>query len=170
MKTFRPYTPDQPFLVPPTLQDWLPAGHPAAFISEGVDAAGDLTPILATDETGDERGQPAAHPALLVKLLLYGSCIGKPSSRQLEQATDAEIPSRVLAATQHPDHDTMAAFRQTHLTAPAALFAQGLRLGRRAGLVQLGHVALDGTNVLANASKHKAMSYGRMTETEPRLE
>jgi transposase len=170
MKTFKPYNPDQPFLLPPVLQDWLPADHPAAFISDVVDAALDLTPILATYATGDGRGQPPYHPALMVKLLLYGYCTGKPSSRQLEQATYEEIPYRVLAANQHPDHDTIAAFRQMHLPALAALFVQVLRLCQRAGLVQLGHVALDGTKVLANASKHKAMSYGRMTETEPRLE
>ncbi|HSB69314.1 MAG TPA: IS1182 family transposase [Candidatus Methylomirabilis sp.] len=170
MKTFKPYTPDQLFLLPPALRDWLPEDHPAAFISEVVDEALDLTPIFATYETGDGRGQPPYHPALLVKLLLYGYCTGKPSSRQLERATYEEIPYRVLAANQHPDHDTIAAFRQTHLPALAALFAQVLRLCQRAGLVQLGHVALDGTKVLANASKHKAMSYGRMTETEQRLE
>ena len=170
MKTFKPYNPDQPFLLPPVLQDWLPEDHPAAFISEVVDVALDLTPILATYETGDGRGQPPYHPALLVKLLLYGYCTGKPSSRQIEQATYEEIPYRVLAANQHPDHDTIAAFRQTHLPALAALFAQVLRLCQRAGLVQLGHVALDGTKVLANASKHKAMSYGRMAEAERKLE
>ena len=170
MKTFKPYTPNQPFLLPPVLQDWLPEGHPAAFISEVVDEALDLTAILATYETGDGRGQPPYHPALLVKLLLYGYCMGKPSSRAIERATYEEIPYRVLAANQHPDHDTIAAFRQTHLPALAALFLQVLRLCQRAGLVTLGHVALDGTKVLANASKHKAMSYGRMTETEQRLE
>jgi transposase len=135
-----------------------------------VDSALDLTPILATYETGDGRGQPPYHPALLVKLLLYGYCMGKPSSRAIERATYEEIPYRVLAANQHPDHDTLAAFRQTHLAALAALFVQVLRLCQRAGLVTLGQVALDGTKVLANASKHKAMSYGRMTETEQRLE
>ena len=108
MKTFKPYNPDQPFLLPPVLQDWLPEGHPAAFISEVVDAALDLTPILAAYETGDGRGQPPYHPALLVKLLLYGYCTGKPSSRQIERATYEEIPYRVLAANQHPDHDTIA--------------------------------------------------------------
>lgn len=170
MKTFKPYSPNQPFLLPPVLQDWLPEGHPAAFISEVVDEVLDLTAILATYETGDGRGQPPYHPALLVKLLLYGYCTGKPSSRQLERATYEEIPYRVLAANQHPDHDTIAAFRQTHLPALAALFLQVLRLCQRAGLVKLGHVALDGTKVLANASKHKAMSYGRMAEAERKLE
>jgi transposase len=170
MKTFKPYTPDQLLRLPPALQEWLPEGHLALFLSDVVDEALDLSPILATYETGDGRGQPPYHPALMVKLLLYAYCTGKPSSRQIEQATYEEVPYRVLAADQHPDHDTLAAFRQQHLPALAALFAQVLDLCRRAGLVKLGHVALDGTKVLANASKHKAMSYGRMAEAEPRLQ
>ena len=170
MKTFRAYNPDQLFLLPPALRDWLPEGHLALFISDVVDEALDLTPILATYETGDGRGQPPYHPALMVKLLLYAYCTGKPSSRQIEQATYEEVPYRVLAADQHPDHDTLAVFRQQHLPALAALFAQGLELCRRAGLVKLGHVALDGTKVRANASKHKSMSYGRLTEAEQRLQ
>ena len=169
MKTFRPYTPDQLLLLPPALQDWLPEGHLALFISDVVDAL-DLTPILATYDTGDGRGQPPYHPALLVKVLLYGYCTGKPSSRKLEKATYEEVPYRVLAANQHPDHDSIAAFRQTHLAALAGLFTQVLALCQRAGLVKLGHVALDGTKVLANASKHKAMSYGRMDEAARKLE
>ena len=170
MKTFKPYTPDQLLLLPPALQDWLPEGHLALCLSDVVDHALDLTPILAAYGSGDGRGQPPYHPAPMVKLLLYAYCTGKPSSRQIEQATYEEVPYRVLAADQHPDHDTLAAFRQQHLPALAALFTQVLDLCRQAGLVQLGHVALDGTKVLANASKHKAMSYGRMTEAEPRLQ
>jgi transposase len=169
MKTFRAYNPDQLFLLPPALRDWLPEGHLALFLSDVVDEALDLAPILATYETGDGRGQPPYHPALMVKLLLYGYCTGKASSRQIEQATYEEVPYRVLAADQHPDHDTLAAFRQEHLPALAALFTQVLDLCRQAGLVKLGHVALDGTKVLANASKHKAMSYGRMAEAEQKL-
>jgi transposase len=170
MKTFKPYTPDQLLLLPPALQDWLPEGHLAWFISDVVDEALDLTPILATYETGDGRGQPPYHPALMVKLLLYAYCTGKPSSRQIERATQEEVPYRVLAANQHPDHDSLAAFRQRHLGTLAGLFCQVLALCQRAGLVKLGHVALDGTKVLANASKHKAMSYGRMAEAERKLE
>jgi transposase len=170
MKTFKPYTPDQLLLLPPALQDWLPEGHLALFISDVVEEALDLTPILATYETGEGRGQPPYHPALMVKLLVYAYCTGKPSSRQIEQATYEEVPYRVLAANQHPDHATLAAFRQQHLGALAGLFLQVLDLCRRAGLVMLGHVALDGTKVLANASKHKAMSYGRMGEAEQQLE
>jgi transposase len=169
MKTFKPYSPDQLFLLPPALRDWLPEGHLALFIGDVVDHALDLTPILATYETGDGRGQPPYHPALLVKLLVYGYCTGKPSSRKIEKATYEEVPYRVLAANQHPDHDSIAAFRQTHLAALAELFTQVLVLCQRAGLVQLGHVALDGTKMLANASKHKAMSYGRMGEAERQL-
>ena len=170
MKTFKPYTPDQLLLLPPALQDWLPEDHLALFLSDVVDHALDLSPILATYDTGDGRGQPPYHPALLVKLLLYAYCTGKPSSRKIEQATFDEVPYRVLAANQHPDHDTLAAFRQQHLAALAGLFRQVLQLCRQAGLVKLGHVALDGTKVLANASKHKAMSYGRMGEAEQKLQ
>ena len=170
MKTFKPYTPDQLLLLPPALQDWLPEGHLALFLSDVVDHALDLTPIVAAYETGDGRGQPPYHPALMVKLLFYAYCTGKPSSRKIEQATYEEVPYRVLAANQHPDHDSIATFRQTHRPALAALFTQVLGLCRQAGLVKLGHVALDGTKVLANASRHKAMSYGRMAEAERKLE
>jgi hypothetical protein len=107
---------------------------------------------------------------MMVKLLLYAYCIGKPSSRKIERATYEEVAFRVLAADQHPDHDSLAAFRQRHLAALAGLFVESLRLCQAAGLVKLGHVALDGTKIKANASKHKAMSYGRMEETERRLE
>lgn len=170
MKTFKPYDPDQLFLLPPALRDWLPEGHLALFLSDVVDHALDLTPILAAYETGDGRGQPPYHPALMVKLLLYAYCTGTPSSRRIEQATYEAVPYRVLAANQHPDHDTLAAFRQQHLEVLAGLFTNVLALCQRAGLVQLGHVALDGTKVLANASKHKAMSYGRMAEAEQTLQ
>ena len=170
MKTFKPYTPDQLLLLPPALQEWLPESHLALFLGDVVDHALDLGPILATYETGDGRGQPPYHPALMVKLLLYAYCTGKPSSRAIEKATYEEVPYRVLAANQHPDHDTLAAFRQQHLQALAGLFTQVLALCQQAGLVQLGHVALDGTKILANASRHKAMSYGRMGEAERKRE
>ena len=170
MRTFKPYTPDQLLLLPPALQDWLPEDHLARFLSDVVDHALDLAPILETYETGDGRGQPPYHPVPLVKLLLYAYCTGKPSSRAIERATYDEVPYRVLAANQHPDHDTLAVFRQTHLAALAGLFLQVLHLCQRAGLVKLGHVALDGTKVLANASKHKAMSYGRLPAAERKLE
>jgi transposase len=167
-KTFRPYDLDQQLLLPPDLREWLPEGHLALFVSDVVDEL-DLAAIVRAYD-GDERGQPPYHPAMMVKLLLYAYCTGRPSSRRIERATHDDVACRVLAADQHPDHDSIAAFRQRHLPALAALFVQVLQLCRAAGLVTLGHVALDGTKVKANASKHKAMSYGRMGDTQARLE
>jgi transposase len=168
-KTFRPYSLDQRLLLPPDLRDWLPADDLAWFISDTVDEL-DLSAILASYETGDGRGQPPYHPVMMVKLLLYAYCVGAPSSRKIEQATHRDVAFRVLAGDQHPDHDSLATFRKRHLEALAGLFVQVLRLCRVAGLVKLGHVALDGTKIQANASKHKAMSYARMEQTERRLE
>ena len=165
---FRPYTQDQPLLLPPDLREWLPEGDLALFISDVVDAL-DLSAIYRAYERTDGRGQAAYHPALMVKLLLYGYCTGMASSRKIEQATYRDVAFRVLAADQHPDHDSLAAFRQRHLEALAGVFVQVLRLCQTAGLVKLGHVALDGTKVKANASKHKAMSYARLAQTEARL-
>jgi transposase len=167
-KTFRPYDLDQRLLLPPDLREWLPEGHLALFISDVVDEL-DLSAILQAYER-EGRGQPPYHPALMVKLLLYAYCMGKPSSRKIERATYEDVAFRVLAADQHPDHDSLAEFRKRHLAALAGLFVESLRLCQAAGLVKLGHVALDGTKIKANASKHKAMSYGRMEETERRLE
>ena len=167
-KIFRPYDLDQQLLLPPDLRDWLPEGHLALFVSDVVDAL-NLAGIVRAYE-GDERGQPPYHPAMMVKLLLYAYCTGRPSSRRIERATHDDVACRVLAADQHPDHDSIAAFRQRHLPALGALFVQVLQLCRAAGLVRLGHVALDGTKVKANASKHKAMSYARMGDTQVRLE
>ena len=167
-KTFRPYDLDQRLLLPPDLREWLPEGHLALFISDVVDEL-DLSAIFQAYE-GEGRGQPPYHPAMMVKLLLYAYCMGKPSSRKVERATYEDVAFRVLAADQHPDHDSLAEFRKRHLAALAGLFVESLRLCQAAGLVKLGHVALDGTKIKANASKHKAMSYGRMAETERRLE
>lgn len=168
-KTFRPYTLDQHLLLPPDMRQWLPEGDLALFISDVVDHL-DLSAIYRAYETGDGRGQPPYHPAMMVKLLLYAYGTGLPSSRKIERATYRDVAFRVLAGDQHPDHDSLAEFRKRHLPALAGLFVQGLRLCQAAGLVKLGHVALDGTKVKANASKHKAMSYARMEETERRLE
>jgi hypothetical protein len=107
---------------------------------------------------------------MMVKLLLYAYCVGKPSSRKIERATYEEVAFRVLAADQHPDHDSVAEFRKRHLDALAGLFVQVLQLCQAAGLVKLGHVALDGTKLKANASKHKAMSYDRLSVAERQLE
>jgi len=168
-KTFRPYTLDQHLLLPPDMREWLPEGDLALFISDVVDEL-DLSAIYRAYDTGDGRGQPPYHPAMMVKLLVYAYCTGLPSARKIERATYRDVAFRVLAADQHPDHDSLAEFRKRHLSALAGLFVQVLQLCHRAGLVKLGHVALDGTKVKANASKHKAMSYGRMEETERRLE
>jgi transposase len=165
---FKPYAPDQPLLLPPSLRDWLPEDHLAHFLSDVVDQL-DLAAILG-DSRRDRGGQPPFHPAMMVKLLLDAYCSGVPSSRKIEERTHTDIAFRVLAAGHHPDHDTIAAFRKRHLKALAALFVQVLKLCREAGLVKLGTVAPDGTKVRANASKHKAMSYGRMVEAEARLE
>src|SRR5437762_2731681 len=168
-KAYRPYTLDQQLLLPPDMRQWLPEGDLALFISDVVDEL-DLAAIYRSYETGDGRGQPPYDPAMLVKVLLYAYCTGLRSSRKIERATYRDVAIRVLAGDQHPDHDSIAAFRQRHLPALAGLFVQGLRLCQAAGLVKLGHVALDGTKVQANASKHKAMSYARMNESEHQLE
>src|SRR5262245_49238270 len=168
-KIFRPYSLDQQLLLPPDMRSWLPEGDLALFVSDVVDEL-DLAAIYAAYEGGEGRGQPPYHPAMMVKLLVYGYCIGTVSSRKLEQATYRDVGFRVVTGDQQPDHDSIAEFRRRHLGALAALFAQVLRLCHAAGLVKLGHVALDGTKLKANASKHKAMSYARLAETEQRLE
>lgn len=168
-KTFRPYSLDQQLLLPPDLRDWLPEGHLALFVSDVVDTL-DLSAIYASYTSGDGRGKPPYDPRMMVKLLVYGYSTGKTSSRRIERATYEEIPYRVLSANQHPDHDSIATFRKRHLEPLAGLFMQVLKLAQELGLVKLGHVALDGTKIKANASKHKAMSYGRMTEAEARLD
>jgi transposase len=149
------------------MRDWLSEDHLALFISDVVDVL-DLSSIFDAYDT--RRGQPPYHPVMMVKLLLYAYCTGKPSSRKIERATYEDVAYRVLAGDQHPDHDTIAAFRKRHLAALAGLFLQVLLLCREAGLVKLGHVALDGTKMKANASKHKAMSYQRMCEAEKKLQ
>ena len=166
-KTFRPYDPEQAFLMPASLQDWLPKGHLAYFISDVVDHL-DLSAIMSRYE--EEKGYPPYHPAMMVKVLLYAYCIGAPSSRKIEKRLEEDIGFRVLSANNTPDFRTISDFRKDHLKALAALFLQVLKLCQKAGLVKLGHVSLDGTKMKANASKHKAMSYQRMKEEEARLE
>lgn len=166
---FRNYAPDQLLLLPPDLREWLPEGHAAYFI---LDVLGelDLSEIYYASYDSTKGGRPGFDPRLMTGLLLYGYCQGVASSRKIEKATYESVPFRVLAANQHPDHDTIAEFRRRHLSALSGLFVQVLHLCQRAGLVRLGHVALDGTKLRANASKHKAMSYGRMKEKLPELE
>jgi transposase len=162
------YDPEQQLLLPPDLRKWLPEGHLALFVSDVVDEL-DLSPIVRHYESGDGRGRPPYHPLMMVKLLVYGYCIGKVSSRKIEQATHEDVGFRVLACNQHPDHDSIANFRQLHLEELAGLFVQVLKMCERAGLVKLGQVAIDGSKLRANASKHKAMSYDRMCEKEEQL-
>jgi transposase len=168
-KTFRPFDIDQPLLLPPDIRDWLPEEHLARFVLEVVPEL-DLSSILADYQKGDGRGRPPYHPRMMVGLLLYAYCMGIPSSRKIEAATYTDVAFRVLAGNQHPDHDSIATFRKRHLSWLSSLFVQVLQLCERAGLVSLGHVAFDGTKVLANASKHKAMSYARMCQAQQTLE
>jgi transposase len=167
-KTFRPYEPDQDFLMPASMREWLPADHLAYFISDLVEHL-DLSAIMKRYDR-EERGYPPYHPAMMVKVLLYAYCIGVPSSRKIEKRLGEDIAFRILAANNTPDFRTISDFRKDHLKALAGLFLQVLKLCQKAGLVKLGHVALDGTKIKANASKHKAMSYKRMKEEEVRLE
>ncbi len=166
---YLPYNVEQRLLLPPDMRDWLPEGHLALFILDVV-AELDLSKIYAVHEAKDARGRAGYHPAMMVALLLYGYCTGKASSRRIERATYEEVAFRVLAGDQHPDHDAIATFRKEHLGALAELFMQVLQLCQKAGLVKLGHIAIDGTKLKANASKHKAMSYERMGEAEKKLE
>jgi transposase len=167
-KTFRSYDLNQQLLLPPDLRQWLPADHLALYISDVVESL-NLAGILNPYEEGDGRGRPPYHPVLMVKLLVYGYCTGRMSSRKLEQATHDDVAFRVLTCNQQPDHDSIAAFRKRHLSELAKLFVQILELCQRAGLVKLGHVAIDGTKIKANASKWRTMSYAAMSEAEAKL-
>lgn len=166
-KTFRPYTPAQSFLLPPSPLDWLPESHLSRFILDVV-AQLDLSAILDTYER-DLRGFPPHNPRMMVALLLYAYCVGVPSSRKIERRTHEDVAFRVLAGNTHPDHTAISEFRRRHLDALAGLFVQVLRLCQAMGLVKLGNVSLDGTKLKGNASKHKAMSFKRMLEEEKRL-
>jgi transposase len=167
-KTFRSYDMNQQLLLPPDLRQWLPADHLALYISDVVESL-NLAGILNSYEEGDGRGRPPYHPVLMVKLLIYGYCTGRMSSRKIEQATHDDVAFRVLACNQQPDHDSIAAFRKRHLAALAKLFVQILELCQRAGLVKLGHVAIDGTKIKANASKWRTLSYAGMSDVEEKL-
>ena len=166
-KTYRPYDPEQQLLLPAALQEWLLPDHLAYFISDVVDQL-DLSAITGRYQ-GEERAGPPYHPRMMVKVLLYGYCTGVASSRRIARRLHEDIAFRVLAANNTPNFRTISDFRKDHLEALGELFLQVLALCRRAGLVKLGHVALDSTKVRANASKHKAMSYGRMREKETQL-
>lgn len=166
-KTFRSYLPEQDLLLPPSLRDWLPENHLAYFVSDVVDQL-DLSCIESVYEA-EERGQPPYHPRMMVKILIYAYCVGVFSSRRMQKRLVEDVAFRVLAAGNQPDFRTLSDFRKLHLQALEALFQQVLRITLATGTMKLGRVALDGSKVQANASKHKAMSYARMKETEKRL-
>jgi transposase len=166
-KTFRPWDVDQGWLFPPSVKDLLPPDHLAHFVRDLVREELDLSALYASYT--EERGYPPYHPAMMTALLLYGYSRGVYSSRKLEQACHERVDFMAVTAMAKPDHTTIHKFRRRHRAALADLFVQVLRLCQKADLVKLGHVALDGTKMKANASKHKAMSYGRMLKAEPEL-
>ncbi|MCS4198368.1 IS1182 family transposase [Salinibacter ruber] len=167
-KQFRDWNPDQPFLLPPSLQEWLPEDHPVYMMLDILEEL-DISAIEKKYRQKDPRGTRPYAPKMMVGLLLYGYSVGIRSSRKLEKATYEDIPFRVLTAGNHPDHTRISEFRRKYLDELEDLFLQVFQICQRMGLVELGNVALDGTKVQANASKHKAMSYERMLEEEERL-
>ena len=166
-KSFRPWKVDEVWLLPPSVQEFVPAGHPAHLVRDIVAEELDLSAILSTYE--ELRGYPPYHPAMMVALLLYAYSRGVYSSRRIARACEERLDFQAVTALNRPDFRTISEFRRRHLAALAELFVQVLALCRRAGLVGLGHVAVDGTKLRANASKHKAMSYGRMGAAEAEL-
>jgi transposase len=163
---FRDYSADQAFLLPQAPRDWLPEGHLALFVGDTVEAL-DLSPIMRRYSGG--RGPQGYHPRMLLTVMFYGYCTGVFSSRRIAARCETDIAFRVLSGGQFPDFRTLSDFRKRHLATFKHLFLEVLRLSREAGLVKLGHVSLDGSKYQANASKHKAMSYGRIQEEEPKL-
>ena len=168
MKAFRPWDPGQELLFPVSPREWLPADHLVHCVMDVMREL-DLSAIEGRYHERDGRGERPYHPAMMAALLLYGYAVGMPSSRRLERASYEDVAVRMLTGGQHPDHSRIAGFRKEYRGELTALFVQVLRVCRKAGLVKLGHVALDGTKVAANASKHKAMSYGRMVKGEQEL-
>jgi transposase len=167
-KTFRDWDVEQLMMFPPSVQDFVPPGHLAHFVRETILEALDLSAIL--DCYSEERGYPPYHPAMMTALLLYAYCQGIYPSRRIAKACQERVDFMAVTGMQTPDFRTINDFRKRHLAALKGLFVQVLRLCQKAGLVKLGHVALDGTKVKANASKHKAMSYKRMEKAESELE
>ncbi len=165
---YRPYEPEQAFLLPPSLRDWLPEDHLAYFISDTIDQV-DLSGFHLRYQGDGRRNQPY-HPTMLAKVLIYAYATGVFSSRKIAAKLVDDVALRLLAAGNRPDFRTINRFRQQHLETFSKLFVKVVQLARKMGLVKLGTVALDGTKIKANASKHKAMSYQRMKEEEQRLE
>jgi transposase len=166
-KHYRPYYPDEELLLPPSLHDWLPEKHLAYFVSDVVDNL-DLSAMDAVYGS-EKRGQPPYDPQMMTKILVYGYCVGVFSSRRIERRLVEDIAFRVLAAGNQPNFRTISDFRKIHLKTLEGLFEQVLKIALEAGAMKVGRVAVDGTKVKANASKHKAMSYDRMKEKEEQL-
>ncbi len=165
--SYLPYQPEQQQLLPNALQDWLPEGHLAYYISDVVDTL-DLSAFHARYAGGGPRNQPF-HPAMMVKILLYGYATGVFSSRKIARKLHEDVAFRVLAAGNYPKHRTICDFRALHLKELSELFVQVVKLARECGLVKLGTIAVDGTKIKANASRHKAMSYERIKRAEAEL-
>jgi len=159
---------DQNWLLPPSVHDYVPAGHAAHLVRDAVRETLDLSEVY--ESYVGERGQPPYHPGMMVALLLYAYSCGVYSSRRIARACEERVDFMAVSGLERPDFRIISDFRKRHLEALAGLFRQVLALCREAGLVKLGHVALDGTKIKANASKHKAMSYGRMGKAEKKLE
>lgn len=168
-KSFRPWQPEQTTLLPPSPSDWLSDDHQVYFLLDLVDEL-DLSQVLIPAQSKDPRGEKGFDPRMMMLLLLYAYCVGIVSSRKIERACYEDLAFRVLTGNQQPDHSRISEFRRRNLDALSDLFVQILRLCQKAGMVSLGHVALDGTKVQANASKHKAMSHERMLKAEKQLE
>ncbi len=166
-KTYRPWNPDQSWLLPPSPREWLPENDLVFFVLDVVKEL-DLSAIFGKYER-EQRGYPPYHPRMMTTLLLYSYTQGVFSSRRIMQRCQRDAAWRVIVQEDVPDFRTISDFRKQHLTELEGLFVEVLRLCQQAGLVKLGHVALDGTKIRANASRHKAMSYGRMKEEEVRL-
>ncbi len=165
MSRFVPVDRDTAYLLPPSVDEWLPDDHLARFVVEVIERLdlGELTRQYAG------RGSAAHHPAVLLGLLIYGYANGVHSSRKIERATYDSVAFRYVAANTHPDHDTLATFRRRFLKEVEALFVQVLVLAREMKLLKLGHIALDGTKIGANASKHKALSWAHANKIEAQL-
>jgi transposase len=166
-KGYRTYLPEQVLLMPPRLGEWLPEDHLVYFVSEVVDHL-DLSAMHAVYEK-EMRGRPPYDPRLMTKLLVYGYCTGVFSSRRIQKRLQEDIPFKVLAAGNEPDFRTISDFRKIHIETLQGLFEQVLAMALECGSIKLGRVSLDGTKMKANASKHKAMSYGRMNEKQQQL-
>jgi transposase len=166
-KTFRPWDVDQRWLLPASVDDLMPSGHVAHFVRDTVRTGLDLSAILS--EYGEDRGNPPYNPTMMTALLVYAYSQGVYSSRRIARGCEERLDFMAVTALNRPDFRTVSDFRKRHLKALSGLFVQVLKLCAEAGLVKLGHIAIDGTKIKANASKHKAMSYGRMDEAEARL-